>query len=308
MKTIGLFFSTLLALLLTEAMPWAAPIKITIASDSTAAYFPPSDAAKRWGWGQAVSNFFSANVLVNDLAASGRSSKSFYDEGKWAACLATRADYYFIQFGHNDDKPDDPTRYTDPQTTFKSYLNLYVTQARASNGIPVFLTSPTRRNFAAEHTLKLDNLQNYAQAMREFAASNNVPVLDVLPATIDFYEFIGKTKTPFYQADLVGPPVVTNADTTHFSPAGAQQQCYSIIEALRLSTNASLAPLQAEIRRCGVPVQVVLTNSANVYFTGSLDLVNWQAYGKTNFYPASTVRRYLFNYGEPKAFYRALTN
>jgi len=308
MKTIGLFFSGLTALLLVEAVVVAAPIQITIASDSTAACFPPSDAAKRWGWGQALSNFFSTNVAVNDLAASGRSSKSFYDEGRWANCLATHADYYFIQFGHNDGKVTDPTRYTDPQTTFKSYLNLYVTQARAANGIPVFLTPPTRRSFTGEHTLKLDDLQNYAQAMREFAASNNVPVLDVLPASIDFYEFIGKTKTPYYQADLVGPPVVTNADTTHFSPAGAQQHCYSIIEALLLSTNVSLAPLQTEVRCRGILVQAVLPASGSVYFQGSFDLTNWQAYGKTNAYPASTVRRYLFNHGEPKAFYRALTN
>ena len=172
----------------------------------------------------------------------------------------------------------------------------------------MFVTPPTRRNFTAEHTLILDDLQNYAQAMREFAASNNVPVLDVLPATIDFYEFIGQTKTPFYQADDVGPPVVTNADGTHFNPAGARQHCYSVIESLLLSTNASLAPLQAEIMRRGIPVQADLPAGGSVHFEGSFDLVNWQGYGKTNSYPASTVRRYLYNYGEPKAFYRALTN
>jgi lysophospholipase L1-like esterase len=297
-----------LSVIFPKTMVMAAPLKVTIASDSTAASFPPSDLAKRWGWGQALSDFLSTNVLVNDLAASGRSSKSFYDEGKWAACLASHADYYFIQFGHNDGKNTDPVRYTDPQTTFKAYLNLYVTQARAANGIPVFLTPPTRRGFLAEHTLKLDDLQNYAQAMREFAASNDVPVLDVLPATIDFYQFIGKSKAPSYQADVVGPPLVANADTTHFSPAGAYQHCYSIIEALQLSTNASLAPLRAEIRRSGVPVQAVLTNSESVHFEGSFDLIHWQAYGRTNAYPASSVRRYLYNYGESKAFYRALTN
>ena len=82
----------------------AAPLKITIASDSTASIFPPTDYGKRTGWGQMLSDFFNTNVVVDDLASSGRSSKSFYEEGKWAACLATHADYYFIQFGHNDNK------------------------------------------------------------------------------------------------------------------------------------------------------------------------------------------------------------
>jgi lysophospholipase L1-like esterase len=310
-KTAGWLFVCLTALIFSPSQVAAAPLKIAIASDSTAAYFSPSDAGKRWGWGQILSNYFSTNVVVYDLAESGRSSKSFYEEtpvSGWSKCLATHADYYFIQFGHNDGKTTDPTRYTDPETTFKDYLNLYVTQARAANGTPVFLTPPTRRSFTAEHSLKLDDLQNYARAMREFAASNNVPVLDVLPATIDFFEFIGKTKTPFYQADVVGPPVVTNADGTHFSPAGARQHCYSVVEALMLSTNATLAPLQNEIVRHGVRVQVVLPTAANVHFQGSFDLTNWQAYGRTNTCPASTVRRYLFNYGEAKAFYRALTN
>lgn len=66
--------------------------------------------------------------------------------------------------------------------------------------------------------------------MREFAASNNVPVLDVLPTSIDFFEFIGQTKTPFYQADNTGTtPVTPNADATHFNQAGARQHCFIVI-------------------------------------------------------------------------------
>lgn len=105
--------------------------------------------------------------------------------------------------------------------------------------------------------------------------------------------------------DVIGPPVVTNADGPHFSPAGAIQHCYSIIEALLLSTNASLAPLRAEICRQGILVQAIMPAGGKAWFEGSFDLANWQAYGKTNIYPASTVRRYLFNYGESQVFYRA---
>lgn len=223
----------------------AAPIKITIASDSTAAVFPLTDYGKRTGWGQVLSNFFDTNVVVNDLASSGRSSKSFYDEGKWAACLATHADYYFIQFGHNDGKTQDPARYTDPQTTFKSYLSNYISQARAQGGIPVLLTPPTRRNYESEHVLKRDSLQNYAQAMRELGSDMDVPVLDVLPLSVAAYEKMGESGARIYQSNSA-----TNTfenDTTHFSAAGARQQCSFVVKCLLLSTDSSLIPLQKAV-------------------------------------------------------------
>ncbi|MGA2685267.1 MAG: rhamnogalacturonan acetylesterase [Verrucomicrobiota bacterium] len=225
----------------------AASLKITIASDSTAAGFPPSDYGKRTGWGQVLSNFFTTNVVVDDLASSGRSSKSFYDEGKWAACLATHADYYFIQFGHNDAKTKDPARYTNPETTFKSYLSNDINQARAQGGIPVLLTPPTRRDYQSEHELKRDSLQHYAQAMRELGTNMNVPVLDVLPASIEFYNSVGKSGARVYQANTA-----TNTfenDTTHFNGAGARQQCCFIMECLLHSTNSSLVPLQKAVNR-----------------------------------------------------------
>jgi lysophospholipase L1-like esterase len=223
----------------------AAPLKITIASDSTASIFPPTDYGKRTGWGQVLSNFFNTNVVVDDLASSGRSSKSFYEEGKWAACLATHADYYFIQFGHNDNKTQDPARYTNPETTFKSYLSNYIQQARAQGGIPVLLTPPTRRNYQSEHRLKRDSLQDYAEAIRELGTNLDVPVLDVLPVSIGFYESVGKSGARVYQANSA-----TNTfenDTTHFSAPGARQQCYFVVESLLHSTNASLVPLQKAV-------------------------------------------------------------
>lgn len=231
----------------------AVPLKITIASDSTAAVFPPTDYGKRTGWGQVLSNFFTTNVIVDDLASSGRSSKSFYHEGKWKACLATHADYYLIQFGHNDGKIKDPARYTDPETTFKGYLSNYINQARAQGGIPVLLTPPTRRKYASAHFLKRDSLMQYAHAMRELGTNMDVPVLDVLPVSIKFYESIGKAAARAYQANKD-----TNTfenDTTHFSLLGARQQCYFVVECLLHSTNASLAPLRKDVDLKAVQAQ-----------------------------------------------------
>jgi DNA sulfur modification protein DndE len=249
-----LLASALLPFILVKGS--AAPLKITIASDSTAAIFPPTDYGKRTGWGQVLSNFFTTNVVVDDLASSGRSSKSFYQEGKWKACLATHANYYFIQFGHNDGKVRDPARYTDPETTFKGYLSNCINQARAQGGVPVLLTPPTRRNYQSEHELKRDDLQRYAEAMRELGTKMNVPVLDVLPASIKFYESVGKSGAQVYQANTA-----TNTfenDATHFSLPGARQQCDFVVQSLLQSTDANLAPLRNAVNRTAVPSPVAL--------------------------------------------------
>jgi len=297
--------TTKVAPLLTSIRTDAAPLKITIAGDSTAATFPPSDAGRRWGWGQALPEFFAVTVIVTNLAASGRSTKSFYDEGKWANCLATHADYYFIQFGHNDDDPTDPTRYTDPQTTLKSYLSNYVVQARAQSGVPVFLTPPTRRNYLSKHVLKTDALMNYAQAMRELGSAMSVPVLDELLASIDFFQFIGKTNAPLYQADKTGSTIVTNGDTTHFSPTGARQHCYFIIDSLLTSTNAELSPLRDAVVKAGVPLEATLSTSGTLQLQGTYDLTSgWQSYGQATGLPPSTVRRYLMILGATIAFFK----
>jgi hypothetical protein len=73
------------------------------------------------------------------------------------------------------------------------------------------------------------------------------PVLDVLPASIEFYNSVGKSGARVYQANTA-----TNAfenDTTHFNDAGARQPCCFIMESLLHSTNSSLVPLQKAVNR-----------------------------------------------------------
>ena len=44
-------------------------------------------------------------------------------------------------------KKADPTRHTDPGTTFDDHLRRYVNETRAKGGIPVLFNSIVRRNF-----------------------------------------------------------------------------------------------------------------------------------------------------------------
>ncbi len=108
------------------------------------------------------------NVACVDLALNGRSTKSFIAEGAWKKALDERGQYYFIQFGHNDQKPD-PSRHADADTDFAANLRRYVGDVRAIGAIPILVSSLSRRNYK-DGKLEKDGLKDYAVATRRVAA------------------------------------------------------------------------------------------------------------------------------------------
>ena len=100
------------------------------------------------GWGHVLPGFFSEDIIIDNHAQNGRSSKSFIDEGRWDKVLSLikKGDYVFIQFGHNDEKLS-AERHTDPGTTFDANLRKFVNETRAKSGIPVLFNSIVRRKF-----------------------------------------------------------------------------------------------------------------------------------------------------------------
>src|SRR4051812_28361012 len=59
------------------------PISVYLVGDSTMSVYP-SERAPRMGWGQALGELFAPDcATVKDMAISGRSAKSFYEEGAW---------------------------------------------------------------------------------------------------------------------------------------------------------------------------------------------------------------------------------
>ena len=123
-------------------------ITIFMIGDSTMANKTLRGGNQERGWGQMLAGFFTEDVRVDNHALNGRSSKSFIDEGEWEKVRTQirKGDYVFIQFGHNDEKPD-AKRHTDPGTTFDATLRRYVEETRAKGGIPVLFNSIVRRNF-----------------------------------------------------------------------------------------------------------------------------------------------------------------
>ena len=192
------------------------PRTVHIAGDSTAAQ-KYADAAPETGWGMALPFFLGHGVDIANHAVNGRSSKSFIDEGRLAVLLegVREGDLVLIQFGHNDEKSADPTRYTEPWSTYQDYLRQYIEGARARGGLPVLATPVERRKFDASGTA-LPSHGEYPAAMRALAEEEDVALLDVQALSIALWQKLGveETKTYFNWT-------ATEQDNTHFNPPGA---------------------------------------------------------------------------------------
>ena len=179
------------------------------------------------GWAQPLQDFFApACVTVQDKALSGRSSKSFYDEGDWTPIrnALRKGDYVLIQFGHNDEKSDDATLYTDPFTTYEQYLSDYINDTQAKGATPILLTSINRNDWSGS-TLQ-DTHGNYPVAMRQLAQARQISLVDATALTKTYFERIGQTATTLLFMDLAAgqfPNYPTgNTDNTHLQEKGAR--------------------------------------------------------------------------------------
>jgi lysophospholipase L1-like esterase len=146
------------------------PVRIVLTGDSTV--------ATEGGWGPGFCAVMTPNVTCIDDAKNGRSSKSFIDEGLWKKALEEKGDYYFIQFGHNDEKPD-AARHTDPETTYAANLRMFIREVRAMGAVPVVVSPLARRTFKEGKPSNAD-LKLYADAARKVAAEEDVTFIDLL--------------------------------------------------------------------------------------------------------------------------------
>ena len=204
--------------------PLPANVTLHVVGDSTAAIFPATDATKRVGWASVAAQFFAAGVTVDDAAQSGRSSKSFIDEGLWTSLKAKihPGDYVFIEFGHNDEKTDDPARYTDPATTFRSYLKMYVSETKAAGGVAVLLTPISRRKFTGDKVSPTHGA--YPAAVIAVGSETGTPVIDMTDKTRIWLEALGPTATiPFF----------ATGDDTHLSALGAPEVAKLALQGVR---------------------------------------------------------------------------
>jgi lysophospholipase L1-like esterase len=204
--------------------------------DSTMADKDPKAEPER-GWGQALQALFDDSVKVSNHAVNGRSSKSFIDERRWQIVLNSlqTGDYAIIQFGHNDQKPDE-ARHTDPYTTYKRNLEKYVTDTRTRGAFPIVCTSIVRRKFDDTGVL-VDTHGEYPDAVRRTAKELKVPLLDLQLKTNNLISELGPEKSKsLYVYALPGaypnrPGGVQ--DDTHLNSEGAAAVARMAVEEMR---------------------------------------------------------------------------
>ncbi|MGG1400797.1 rhamnogalacturonan acetylesterase [Bacillus salipaludis] len=212
-------------------------ITLYLAGDSTVSNYT-DNMAPRTGWGQVLPEFFNKRVRIKNCAVPGRSSKSFIMEGRLAGILKQihKGDYLFIQFGHNDEKIKDPTRYTKPSTTYKSYLKQYIAGARQKGAIPILVTPMERRRFSSQGDA-LNTHGRYPSAIRELGHEEHVAVIDLTAKSKKLFQQLGpeKTKELFMWIDPGTNPNFPRGvqDNTHFQDKGAKEIAKLVVEGIK---------------------------------------------------------------------------
>ena len=228
--------------------------------DSTMANKDTTGGKQERGWGMVLQQYFDNHVVVDNHAVNGRSTKSFINEGRWDKVLAKikPGDYVFIQFGHNDEKPQ-PDRHTDPGSTFDDNLRKFVNDTRSKGGIPVLFNAVVRRNFALkvqknDDDEKLRNLDaksgnkvlegdtlydthgDYRLAPANVAKEMGVVFIDANAITHELEQGLGREASKKLHM-IFAPgehPSLTKGrwDNTHYNIYGANQVAVLLIKAV----------------------------------------------------------------------------
>ncbi|MGM9971125.1 MAG: SGNH/GDSL hydrolase family protein [Anaeroplasmataceae bacterium] len=206
----------------------------------------------RYGYATQFSEFMSDKVTVNNLALSGRSSKSFTEETNYSTLTSKikSGDYLVIGFGHNDEKSDDAARFasalesTETVGSFKYNLyNYYVKVAKDAGATPIICSPIVRASKTNDYTGSNGHITaagNYAKACIELGEEKNVTVVDLTTLTKELYTRLGYDEAIYFHAMTSGSsatePKVTSADTTHINIYGAKMVSYLFAKAIKDST------------------------------------------------------------------------
>ncbi len=196
---------------------------IYIAGDSTVQTYRASYAPQQ-GWGSFLGDYFDEKVNIENHAIAGRSSKSFYDNGRLDTILnrISEGDYLLVQFGINDSAASNAERYAPtcgkvPGTegSYEFYIAKYIEGAKAKGATPILITptlslkNNTNGKFTASYT-------NYTDSVKKLANYYKIPYIDLNGLMVDHYNSIGYDNAYKYHMCSTG-----STDMTHFTETGA---------------------------------------------------------------------------------------
>ena len=197
-----------------------ARVRIVLCGDSTV--------ASGSGWGDAFAKLLAPSAEGLNLARSGRSSKSYRDEGHWTKALAQKPAIVLIQFGHNDQPGKGPERETDPATTFRDNLRRYIAEAREIGASPILVTPLSRRIFGDDGKIT-STLTPYAEAAIAVAAEQKVPLVDLHARSIEQLNELGTAGAAAFNPSTKDGSM----DRTHLNEKGAAATARLVAAELR---------------------------------------------------------------------------
>lgn len=196
------------------------------------------------GWGERLSPFFDTNKInVVNHAMGGRSSRTFFTEGRWGKVLSQMraGDFVIIQFGHNDGgRIGDPKSKgrasgsgTGPETvedtkpdgskelvhTYGWYLAHYIADAKAKS-VTVILCSPIPHK---EKWESIRDFEQHAQWGAEVAKAGGAHFFDLTLVITAAYKKLGAEKVNTLFSDA----------RTHTNAVGAQINAGCVIAGLK---------------------------------------------------------------------------
>ena len=172
-------------------------------------------------WPTQLCQFLKPEIAVCNSAEGGETTKSFITGQRLDKVLSQMkaGDFFLVQFAHNDSKPQWPQSYTEPATTFKAYLGVFLAETRRRGATLVLVTPMERRSNG-------DTVGPWARAMHEFAAENKVPLIDQWTMSKQLWT-------------ALGPDVSTAfADQTHLSGYGGYLLAKNIVRGIKASVPA----------------------------------------------------------------------
>ena len=202
------------------------------------------------GWGQVFQQFMASDslykisgiiktdsVLVEDRARGGRSTRTFFQEGRWRMVFESleKNDIVLMQFGHNDAAETKTERYV-PVEGYKEFLRLYVAQTREKGALPIILT-PVARNYPWKEG-QLHNVHGvYDQAAKDVAKELEVLRIDLNQRSMDLFTTKGKAfVTENYFMNLPAGKYEAypdgQNDNTHFQTKGAIEVARLVFQGL----------------------------------------------------------------------------
>jgi len=212
-----------------------------------------------WGWGTFLGELFdSTKLTVSNQAMAGRSSRTFFTEGRWSKVLSSLkpGDFVIMQFGHNDGSKPDTAKAGNRGTlkgigedttllvfadgrreivhTYGWYIRKFVTDTKSKGAIPIICSMIPRNMWKDGKTLRAS--ASFGKWAADVAKEEKSFFIDLNTITGNKYDSLGpeKVKDLFYK------------DHTHTNEEGARLNAASVIEGLK---QLKTCPLKKYIRQ-----------------------------------------------------------